>query len=181
MADRVRYFTKYLQQNYTEKLTGVEIGVYKGENAENILKTLDIEKLYLIDPYKWYEEYDDGRKWCEIFRGKDNEIYKNVISYLAKYEDKVEFIKKKSEDAIYLIPKGVDFVYIDANHFYKYVRNDLEMYYPKIREGGVIGGDNLEMEDVSKAVVEFFDKYNIDLQGAKNHIGYEWWGVKCAK
>ena len=40
--------------------TGVEIGVAYGSNAESILNSTMIEKLYLIDPYTHYRNYHDG-------------------------------------------------------------------------------------------------------------------------
>lgn len=41
-----------------ENLVGAEIGVFKGENAKRLLDYLDIDKLYLIDPYGGFEDYD---------------------------------------------------------------------------------------------------------------------------
>lgn len=43
-------------------LIGIEIGVAGGEHALSLLKTLDIDKLYLIDPYEMYESYTEGAK-----------------------------------------------------------------------------------------------------------------------
>ena len=48
---------QYLKNNYQHPLVGVEIGVWAGSNAINILSTMNIKLLYLIDPY---ELYDDG-------------------------------------------------------------------------------------------------------------------------
>ncbi len=39
-------------------LVGAEIGVWEGKNAREILRTLSIENLYLIDPYLSYDEYN---------------------------------------------------------------------------------------------------------------------------
>ena len=39
-------------------LIGVEIGVYKGEHAKWMLKNKDIKKLYLVDPYENYLDWN---------------------------------------------------------------------------------------------------------------------------
>ncbi len=51
----MRPFIKYLKENTTNGLVGAEIGVKRGENAEDILNNLNIEALYLIDPWEVYD------------------------------------------------------------------------------------------------------------------------------
>ena len=34
----------------------------------------------------------------------------------------------------------LDFVYIDALHYYEDVREDIELWYPKVRKGGILAG-----------------------------------------
>ena len=48
-----------------------------------------------------------------------------------------------SEDAVDDIPEKLDFVYIDGNHAYEYVKKDIGLYYPKLKKGGVIGGHDV--------------------------------------
>ena len=47
-------------------LIGIEIGVAGGEHALSLLTTLDIKKLYLIDPYEMYESYTEGLDHFEV-------------------------------------------------------------------------------------------------------------------
>jgi hypothetical protein len=92
-------------------LFGAEIGVYSGVNAETILKNLNIEKLYLIDPYESYMQ--SGKT---IF---ESEKEKEAKTRLKEYENRLTYLKMKSDDAINLIPDYLDFIYIDGNHEYK--------------------------------------------------------------
>ena len=39
-------------------LIGVEIGVFEADHALSLLENLDIKKLYLVDPYEMYDDYD---------------------------------------------------------------------------------------------------------------------------
>jgi hypothetical protein len=51
-------------------------------------------------------------------------------------------------------------VYIDGNHLYEYVRNDLEIFATKVKSGGLITGDDYGVlgwwrDGVTRAVDEF--------------------------
>jgi hypothetical protein len=40
----------------------------------------------------------------------------------------------------------LDFIYIDANHAYDFVKEDIECWYPKVKPGGwVMGHDYIDM------------------------------------
>lgn len=173
-----RNSTKFIKSNLGKDLIGVEIGVFKGRNALSLLKTLSIKKLYLIDPYdiKFGKE---RQFWYRDVKEFD-EIYKKAKKVLYKYKDKILFVKKISEDAFDEIPNNLDFVYIDGNHTYDYVKVDTK-YYSKLKEGGILGGhdftgDNEGTKGVVKAVIELVNKYNIRLY-TKNR---DWWVIKGA-
>ena len=42
-------------------LVGIEIGVAAGEHALSLLNNLNMERLYLFDPYEDYEHYLEGK------------------------------------------------------------------------------------------------------------------------
>ena len=78
------------------------------------------------------------------------------------------------------IPRYNDFVYIDGNHSYDFVKKDIELYYPRVREGGVFGGHDFHaMADkdygVARAVLEFVDKEGLQLFGKRS---MDWWVIK---
>jgi len=150
------------------KLTGVEIGTYKGENAENILQQLPIKQLYLIDPYTPYTE--DGRTWDY------GEAYKEAEQRLKPFRDQTTFIFALSSEAIKFIPDNLDFVYIDANHQYEYVKQDIINYYPKVRKGGTLGGHDywFGIPGVPKAVDELTEKNSWKLYTKP----YDWWIIR---
>ena len=161
-----RPMIKFIANQNKKDLIGVEIGVDKGLNALTILKTLHIKKLYLIDIYKPFTV--DG-----ITHDNTN-AYKIAKENLAKYKDKIEFVIKKSEESITEIPNELDFVYVDGDHSYEGAKKDIELYYPKVKEGGIIGGDDFSIyfPGVARAVTEFCkDK---KLYGDKT----DWWIVK---
>jgi len=55
---------RFIRDRFKGKnLIGAEIGVAGGENVRSMLKTLNLSRLYLIDPYTLYgNDYLDGIK-----------------------------------------------------------------------------------------------------------------------
>jgi len=133
----------------------VEIGTDKGFNAMTILRNLNVKKMYLIDPY--LEEGFQGSSRAEYIAKRR----------LKKYSDKIVWVKKKSEDALNDVPDGIDFLYIDGLHTKEQVAMELDLYYPKMKTGGIIAGhDYIGMHiPLTEAVVEFAQKRLLKLQG----------------
>ena len=171
----MRYMTKYLKKNYKHELVGVEIGVQYANNALSMLCNSPIKKLYLVDPYMQYKEYNSDKdgQWTDRFeQGDFNDMLSIAKNKVKHYSDKVEFIKELSENAADKIPDNLDFVYIDGNHKREYVLKDLELYYPKVKKGGVIGGHDWHAGmDVWKAVNDFIKKHDLVLDGRYD----DWW------
>ena len=98
------------------------------------------------------------------------ENFEITLKNLEKYKDRYEIIRKYSHEAFdQFKDNSIDFIYIDGNHSYDAVKKDLELWYPKLKIGGVINGDDYnvfpveKMPDgsifgVTKAVNEFCDK-----------------------
>jgi Methyltransferase domain len=153
-----------------EKLIGVEIGVYKGEHAESLLKHLKIKRLFLVDPYDLYREYDEGRKHYGVDQDPLELARKECQKRLAPYSDRITWVFKKSAEALKEIPNDLDFVYIDGNHQEEFVREDILNYYRKVRSSGVLGGHDFyngyqrEHDGVVKAVAEFAVTNRLPLQ-----------------
>ena len=128
---------------------GVEIGVFRGDNSKNILDSLNIEKLYLIDTWKGYSGIE--RKWkCQ------EENYNFVINRFKEYSN-VEIIRNFSEKASKsFLDNSLDFVYIDANHSYKYVFQDISLWTLKVKKNGFIAGHDIFLQDsVCNAVKDY--------------------------
>lgn len=161
-------------------LVGVEIGVYRGDNAFFILTNLSIKKLFLIDPYLEYQGFKGNVGWTKAHQSDFNKHFMLAKRKLKQFKHRIKFIKEKSEDAVSNVPENLDFVYIDGNHEYEFVKRDIELYYPKLKRGGILGGDNFEsiFPGVARAVLEFTDKYSLKIHGARSDASYEWWVIK---
>ena len=167
-GERARAMIKFIQRNYEKPLIGAEIGVLHGNNAKSIIETLNIKKLYLIDPYKPYQD--------RIFRDP-REAYRIAYQNLSKYQNRITWILKESEKAINDIPDDLDFVYIHGNHNYEYIKKEIELYFEKVKDGGVLGGNGYTIDfinDVVKAVNEFVRKHDLFLYRDQS----DWWVIK---
>lgn len=116
----------------------VEIGTDEGNFAEFILDNTKYSTLYCIDPYIKYENYHDSIN----NKTGDYLYYKTLYKLKSKFNNRVQIIRNFSEEAANFIPEDIDLIYIDGNHEYNYVLKDLELYYNKVKEGGLIIGDD---------------------------------------
>lgn len=167
-----RPMVRYLAEiSKNEPLIGVEIGVAEGDNSKSMLKNLNMKMLYLVDPYIPYEDGVTTHQEQFLKGLKSVEKLDNLSN--------VTFIRKKSEDATEDIPDNLDFCYIDGDHSYKSVKTEIELYYPKIKVGGLIGGHDFEsrFHGLCNAVLEFVNKNNFILSGGAGKN--DWWIIKC--
>ena len=166
-------------QKHLRHLTGVEVGVYEGRNALSMYNHLNIRKLYLVDPWKEYNDYMVGHSIDD--QKKHDENYSKVKKIFSGHKN-VEIIRKTSEEASKNFEdNSLDFVYLDGDHSYEAVKLDLQCWYPKLNEYGVMCGDDyghISGRAVIKAVNEFaFEKKVIITYGDDN----QFWFVKTIK
>ena len=132
---------------------GVEIGVSTGGHSDAILKRTNVEKLYSIDP--WLKNPSLGMPHPVLFEM----LYLRVAHRLQRYGKRSYILRDYSYKVTHLFDeRSLDFVFVDGDHNYEAVKKDLEMWFPKVRTGGIIGGDDYATSwpGVPKAVNEFF-------------------------
>lgn len=125
--------------------TFVEIGTDSGSFAEFILTNTRCSTLYCIDPYTPYEDYHDA-----INNVTGDWLFAKTQKRLAVFGDRVKFVRQFSTLASIGFPHNIDLLYIDGNHRYSFVMDDLTVWYPKVKEGGIIVGDDAVDTDDSK-------------------------------
>jgi hypothetical protein len=145
---------------------GVEIGVSKGEHARIILSKY-LGHLYLVDPWATQDpqEYED----ITNFENHESNFYE-CAAYLSKYQSRYTAIRKKSLLAANDFDnESLDFVYIDANHKYSFVKADIEAWFSKVRTGGIVSGHDYfnEWNDIVDFDANGIDKYIFNAEGVK--------------
>ena len=116
-----------------------EVGVWQGVHALDIHQTCYPKHLYLIDPWVW-----NGQWHIKHEKGNVEELAEvafNRASGRFKGHENVSFIREPSIQACGRFTDGFfDWVYIDADHRFKEVVEDLEAWWPKIKKGGYLSG-----------------------------------------
>jgi hypothetical protein len=160
--------------NENEYKLGVEIGVAYGSHSDNILDMTSIDKLYGIDPYLEYGDYEKD-PMCMSQKTMDD-MYIFVNDRLTYYGDRFQLLRETSIDASSNFDnETLDFVYIDGNHFEDYIKLDLYTWWEKIRIGGIISGHDYNHGNfpfVTKLVDQFCIEKNIELKYMGNHVWY---------
>jgi hypothetical protein len=112
---------------------GVEIGVEEGFFSEELCRVG--LKVYSVDPWIHSPNWRYQRTQEEM-----EKIYNRAKARLGKYPNDT-IIRKYSMDALADFPnESLDFVYIDGNHEFRYVAEDLYEWPKKIRKGGIVSG-----------------------------------------
>lgn len=145
---------------------GLEIGSYSGNYAKEILSVYD-GRLILIDI--WNKNTDGS--YVDISNQTNyKEIYNRCIENIVGYEDRCFMFRIDSKNASSIFKdESLDFVYIDANHKYEYVKKDIESWLPKVRKGGILSGHDYLMVDWYSDKIcapNGKDKYVYDDKGA---------------
>lgn len=127
--------------------TGAELGVQRGHYSEKILQTWEkCQRYYLVDVWRQQNSYKDI---ANVDDDEQEKIYNEAKSRLGPWDQKTVFVRKFTSDAMSDLPTQLDFIYVDARHDYCGVSEDIENYWPKVREGGIMAGhDYVRAEDV---------------------------------
>lgn len=135
----------YAELGYT---VGVEVGVDRGFNAENILSKNSELKLICVD--SWASD-------------RAEEHHQDALKRLEKYN--VIFMKMTSWDAsLQIEDNSIDFVYIDSKRDFNSVVLDIIEWGRKVKKGGIISGRgycNFFESGVVKAVNAYTYAHNI--------------------
>lgn len=159
-------FLPDLIQKFNLKV-GAEIGVAFGGHSEAILSNTNLELLYGIDSYQHSDSYDDP---MNLPQADFDILCETMKNRLAVFGDRFRLIRSDSQQAIGQIDGLLDFVYIDAEHSYQGVWQDLCTWYSKIRVGGLISGHDyghIAFPGVKQAIDEFFRRldWQVNLEG----------------
>lgn len=157
----------FLMKMMPKDSVGVEIGTWMGAFPQRFLEVNKPKKMYLIDPYKHFEQFDRS---CyggnDMDQKKMDDIYEFVANLFKKQIEngRIEILRNTSDNVVSQFEKdSLDWVYIDGNHSYDFVKQDLANYFPKIKSGGFITGDDYGVKGwwnngVKKAVDEFVNQ-----------------------
>ena len=155
----------------------VEVGSWKGRSAAFLAVEIhNSEKVIRFDCVDPWEENQGGQ-----YVGN---IYEKFINNTKQVSHLINPIRHSSETASMMYEDdSLDFVFIDGNHQYEYVKADIEAWLPKIKVGGILAGHDYGWcVDVRRAVHEVLgegaDSYT-DQYGIAYKTYNDPWGEGC--
>lgn len=150
---RFKWLVKQIKKNGYK--IGAEIGTGKGNTGKFLLNKCTDLYLYQI---AWYP--DNG------FPDSSQEAKRMWEARIKPYMRRVTVIEAPSSEAHEQVNNNLDFIFIDADHSYESCLQDIQLWFPKVKSGGLVSGHDYghpRFPGVEKAVKEYFGtnyKYN---------------------
>lgn len=178
MTNRER-FVLILKREMPNPEWGAEVGVRCGKLSERLLNAFPNLTLRCVDLWEMYPDFERNLMPEKVGRWKKGFEEEQYISEFRERTKRfapraVEMQMSSEKGAVAVADGSLDFVYVDANHLYEYVRDDISYWLSKVRPGGIIAGDDYNSNPiahpnfgVTEAVDEKFPNANIE--------GNVWW------
>ncbi|WP_157961911.1 class I SAM-dependent methyltransferase [Acuticoccus kandeliae] len=137
----------------SEAATMLEIGVWKGAFAAAMLAApSSLSRYYMLDPWRRLPQ------WNKPFN-RDDAAFAAVFDAAIAATDfaaaRRTILRGTTAEMIDAIPDAaLDIAYVDGDHTLRGIAIDLMRAYPKVRPGGILGGD-----DFSATVWQHRDAY----------------------
>lgn len=169
---------------------GAEIGVWEGHSSKKFYNT-NPKMLYLVDPWS-VNGHEEAQKagdptfnyqtyitsYSHITGGKGEDAYMshydkvyNNVKKMFEGKENVQVCRQKATDWFNeYTGEKLDWIYVDGDHSYTGVINDLENCLKVMKDDGIILGDDYKWDSigdkggVKKAVNEFVDRHGAKLQ-----------------
>lgn len=115
---------------------GAEVGVERGIYSEVLLKKNPELSLVSVDAWTAYTGYRD-----HMTQEAMDVLYEQAKERLKSYRERCMVVKGFSVDvAKDVVDESLDFVYLDGNHEFTEVVNDVASWEKKVRVGGIVSG-----------------------------------------
>jgi hypothetical protein len=160
--------SKIIQDNNYKVVA--EVGIGYGTHTKQVLRSTNVERMYLIDPMCFYPNdqfaEDIMNKESIIPDNHFNEMVDLISNELSPWKNKWIWFRKPSLSITSLeIPDDtLDCIFVDGDHSYEAVLHDLRFWWKKVKKGGQMLGDDYWMDGVARAVHEFADENNLPVQ-----------------
>jgi predicted O-methyltransferase YrrM len=140
----------------------VEIGSWKGRSAAfmavEIANSGKRIRFDCVDTWLGSQE----KKHLEDPSVKNGTLFDEFCRNTRPVKERINVVRLPSVEAAALYPdRSLDFIFIDAAHDYENVRADIGVWWPKLKPGGWMAGDDYRGSGVKKAVDHMFS-WNVE-------------------
>jgi len=135
--DEMYWLTQYLEELRNPVV--LEIGVQQGGSLTFWWLLLNPSLLIGVDVDPQVPELTKTRQWSWDFEGELRSRDRNVTLIIGDSTDPktVERVKARLGKRVWELA-GVDFLFLDGDHDYAYVKADFDNYSTLVRKGGVV-------------------------------------------
>jgi hypothetical protein len=143
-----------LLDEYNLPKTVAEIGVAEGRFSQEIYNNWGVDRLYLVDLWETMPFVDGCASFSQEWHDKN---YENVIKHFSEKKE-VTILKGFSHKmASFIGNETLGLVYIDSDHSYNGAKSDIQYWWPKLVNGGIMAFHDYGDYNygVNRAVIEF--------------------------
>lgn len=152
-----------------------EVGVWKGEFAKYLLlECPQIRSYLMVDSWRHLEGWN---KPFNLSESQLEQVYQQALLNTEFAKEKVRVLRGTTlEERGKIADDSLDFVYIDGDHSLRGIVIDALSMWPKLREGGVLAGDDFSdtvwqhSREFEPSLVNPFMRYFADAVGERLHV-----------
>lgn len=166
---------------FNDNINILEIGTHAGNYAEKIYQIFQKSSIYLLDTW-------DSNNTDFYYSSRPGLVEKAYEMTLNKFKDKknVNIIKSDSTIAHKQFEDNFfDWIYIDGDHSYDGVKNDLQNWFKKLKINGILSGHDWDVDlnnqefqkfGVQQALKEFLKNFDKSIElNLTNEIYHKSW------
>ena len=132
------------QHNWTD---GAELGLWDGRTYLKVLEHCPDLTLWGVDRWEHTpDEMEHYRTW------NHTQHERKVRTEARKFGDRAKLLRMTTTEAVSVVPSGLDFVFIDADHRTEAVRKDIRNWRSKLASRGWLIGHDIDWPSVQLAL-----------------------------
>jgi hypothetical protein len=134
---RTEMWTQFVHEHDVRAMA--EIGVFRGVFAKDMLDSCPgIKTYYMVDPWRQLEDWNKP-----VNKRPHDDIYRTAMQITEAHADRRQVLRGRTSEVVDKIGDGeLDLAYVDGDHTLRGISIDLIQLWPKVRDGGFIGGDD---------------------------------------
>jgi predicted O-methyltransferase YrrM len=148
----------------------VEVGAWKGRSASYLAVEIANSGKHIrfdcVDTWKGSDEHQEGNFAYDPIVSTKGALLQHFTDNIKPVRDYINPVQSTSVEAAGLYAnRSLDVVFIDAAHDYDSVVEDITLWLPKVKKGGILAGHDINyFEGVRRAIAEkFTDTENLTL------------------
>ena len=109
---------------------------------------------------------EEGQSFDPMVVDEKEIEYIKLVSYhrqkFSGHKDKIVFYEMDSIEASKKVEdKSLDFIFIDSYCSFEQAKDDIKVWYPKVKDGGIFAGHDWNIQLIQLAVMKFRESQNI--------------------